>query len=35
VVILRRGRLHHAQATVSKANDSRLRAFIDGFSVNP
>jgi hypothetical protein len=35
VVILRRGRLHHAQATVSKAKDGRLRAFIDGFSVNP
>ncbi|HJV91554.1 MAG TPA: hypothetical protein VJ623_14685 [Holophagaceae bacterium] len=35
VVILRRGRIHHAQATVRKANDGRLRAFIDGFEVAP
>ncbi len=35
VVVLRRGRLHHAQATVRKANDGRLRAFIDGFDVVP
>jgi hypothetical protein len=34
-VVLRRGRLHHAQATVRKANDGRLRAFIDGFEVAP
>lgn len=35
VVVLRRGRLHHAQATVRRANDTRLRAFIDGFEVTP
>jgi hypothetical protein len=35
VVILRRGRFHHAQATVRRANDTRLRAFIDGFEVGP
>ncbi len=35
VVVLRRGRIHHAQATVRKANDGRLRAFIDGFEVAP
>lgn len=34
-VILRRGRIHHAQATVRKANDTRLRAFVDGFEVAP
>lgn len=33
VVVLRRGRIHHAQATVRQANDGRLRAFIDGFEV--
>ncbi|HJV23797.1 MAG TPA: hypothetical protein VJ570_13930 [Holophagaceae bacterium] len=35
VVVLRRGRIHHAQATVRKADDGRLRAFIDGFEVAP
>ncbi len=35
VVVVRRGRIHHAQATVRKANDGRLRAFIDGFEVAP
>jgi hypothetical protein len=35
VVVLRRGRIHHAQATVRSANDKRLRAFIDGFEVAP
>jgi len=35
VVVLRRGRLHHAQATVRKADDPRLRAFLDGFEVAP
>lgn len=35
VVVLRRGRLHHAQATTRQANDKRLRAFIDGFEVAP
>ena len=33
VAILRRGRIHHAQATVSKASDPRLRAFLDSFEV--
>lgn len=33
VVILKRGRLHHAQATVRKADDPRLRAFLDSFAV--
>ena len=35
VVVLRRGRIHHAQATVRQANDTRLRAFIDAFEVAP
>lgn len=35
VVVLRRGRMHHAQATVRNAKDTRLRAFIDGFEVAP
>jgi len=33
VVILKRGRLHHAQATVVKADDPRLRTFLDSFTV--
>jgi hypothetical protein len=33
VLVIRRGRLHHAQGTAAKANDPRLRAFIDGFTV--
>jgi hypothetical protein len=33
VVVVRQGRLHHAQATVRSPNDTRLRAFIDGFEV--
>ncbi len=35
VVVFRRGRIHHAQATVPQANDKRLRAFIDAFEVAP
>lgn len=35
VVVCRRGRLHHAQAMVRKADDPRLRALIDGFVVAP
>ena len=34
VVILKRGRLHHAQATVARADDPKLRTFLDSFSVN-
>ena len=34
VVILKRGRLHHAQATVVKPNDPRVRTFLDSFAVN-
>lgn len=33
VVILKRGRLHHAQATVARADDSRLQPFLDSFQV--
>jgi hypothetical protein len=33
VLVIRRGRLHHAQGTARKADDPRLRAFIDSFSV--
>ena len=33
VVILKRGRLHHAQATVAKAGDPRLKVFLDSFTV--
>lgn len=34
VVILKRGRLHHAQATTARADDPRLRAFLDSFTVD-
>ena len=34
VVILKRGRLHHAQATVARADDPKLRTFLDSFTVN-
>lgn len=33
MLVVRRGRLHHAQGTTRKAGDPRLRTFIDGFSV--
>lgn len=33
IVVVRRGRIHHAQATVSKATDPRLKAFLDSFQV--
>ncbi len=33
VLVVRRGRLHHAQATVSPAGASRLTAFLDSFQV--
>ena len=33
VLVIRRGRLHHAQGTARKADDPRLRAFIDSFAV--
>lgn len=34
IVILKRGRLHHAQATVERADDPRLRVFLDSFGVD-
>lgn len=34
VVILKRGRLHHAQAIVPRAGDPRLRTFLDSFAVD-
>ena len=34
IVILKRGRLHHAQATVDKADDPRVKTFLDSFVVN-
>lgn len=34
VLVIRRGRLHHAQGTVQEAADPRLKAFLDGFRVN-
>ena len=33
IVVLRRGRLHHAQATVRKEGDPRTAAFLDDFEV--
>ena len=33
VLVIRRARLHHAQATVARSDDPRLRAFIDSFQV--
>lgn len=33
IVILRRGRIHHAQATVPNPGDPRARAFLDSFQV--
>ena len=33
IVVVRRGRIHHAQATVPKATDPRLRSFLDSFEV--
>ena len=35
IVIVRRGRIHQAQATVSKAGDPSLIAFLDSFEVLP
>ena len=35
VLILRGGRLHHAQATVRRREDPRLRTFLDGFALLP
>lgn len=34
LVILRRSRIHHAQATVPLAGEPRARAFLDGFQVD-
>lgn len=33
IVVLRQGRLHHAQAVVTKGTDPRLRTFLDSFEV--
>ncbi|MBI4911889.1 MAG: hypothetical protein HY823_04050 [Acidobacteria bacterium] len=33
VLVVRRGRLHHAQGTVAPGGEARMRAFIDGFEV--
>lgn len=35
IAIVRRGRIHRAQATVSKPEDPALRAFLDSFEVLP
>ncbi len=35
VVILKGGRLYHAQGTVAAATDPRLRTFLDSFAVRP
>jgi hypothetical protein len=34
VVVLRRGRIHHAQATVARPGDPRVKAFLDSFRVD-
>ena len=34
IVILKRGRLYHAQATVDKPEDPRVKTFLDTFTVN-
>jgi hypothetical protein len=33
IAVVRRGRIHHAQATVPKPSDPRLKAFLDSFEV--
>lgn len=33
VLVIRRGRLHHAQGTANRADNPRLRSFIDSFAV--
>nr|WP_320133619.1 hypothetical protein [uncultured Holophaga sp.] len=33
IVVVRRGRLHHAQITSGKPGDPRVKAFLDSFSV--
>ncbi len=33
VVVVRRGRIHHAQASVRSEADPRVKAFLDGFEV--
>ena len=35
IAIVKRGRLHHAEAGVAKADDPALRTFLDGFQVMP
>ena len=35
VAVVRRGRLHQAQATVSRPEDAQLKAFLDSFAVLP
>jgi hypothetical protein len=33
IVVVRRARIHHAQATVPRLEDPALRVFLDGFEV--
>lgn len=33
ILVIRRGRLHHAQATVAQSEDPRVKAFLESFSV--
>lgn len=33
IIVVRRGRLHHAQGTSGKAGDPKLQAFLDSFAV--
>lgn len=35
IVLVRRGRIHHAQASVSKPDDPAVMAFLDSFEVLP
>lgn len=35
IAIVRRGRIHQAQATVAKAEDPAIKAFLDSFAVLP
>lgn len=34
-LVVRRGRLHRAEATISREDDAQARAFLDGFEVLP
>lgn len=35
ILVVRRGRLHHAQGTVAKGTDPRLKVFLESFEVAP